>query len=99
MANSGQPIIQPVGATGLPGQLTRFIGREREIAEIKRLLTQTRLLTLTGTGGCGKTRLAVQVANQLLEEYPDGVGVVELAALTDPTLVPPVVAANLDVPE
>ena len=57
----------------LPAQLTRFIGREGEIAEIKRLLETTRLLTLTGSGGCGKTRLALQVAADSLEQFADGV--------------------------
>jgi len=83
----------------LPTQLTSFIGREQETAEIKRLLATTRLLTLTGSGGCGKTRLALQVAAVLLEHYPDGVGFVELGALADPTFVPNSVAAALDIPE
>ena len=69
-------------AHNLPLQLTRFIGREREIAAGEAtLLATTRLLTLTGAGGCGKTRLALQVAAELLEEYADGVWLVELAAL------------------
>ena len=74
--------------TNLPLQLTSFVGRERELAEVKRLLGTTRLLTFTGAGGCGKTRLAYQVAFDLPEgtpeEYPDGVWLVELAALSDP---------------
>src|SRR5215469_16770679 len=72
----------------LPTQRTSFIGRDREIAEIKQLLGTTRLLTLTGSGGCGKTRLALQVAADLLEVYRDGLWLVELAALADPALVP-----------
>ena len=83
----------------LPAQRTSFIGREREIAEIKHLLGTTRLLTLTGSGGCGKTRLALRVAADLLEQYPDGVWLVELGALADPALVPNSVAAALDIPE
>jgi non-specific serine/threonine protein kinase len=83
----------------LPTQLTSFIGREREIAEIKRLLGTTRLVTLTGSGGCGKTRLALQVAADLLGQYPDGVWLVELASLADPAFVPNSVAAALDIPE
>ena len=83
----------------LPLQLTSFIGRVREIAEIKRLLSTTRSLTLTGAGGCGKTRLALEVAAQLVEEYEDGVWVVELASLSDPALVPQEVALALDVSE
>src|SRR5207237_2848216 len=69
------------------------------IAEVKQLLGTTRLLTLTGSGGCGKTRLALQVAADLLEEYPDGVWLAELAALADPALVPQTVAAALGVRE
>jgi class 3 adenylate cyclase len=83
----------------LPRQLTSFIGREREMAEVKQLLTTTCLLTLTGSGGCGKTRLALQVAADLVEEYPDGVWLVELAALTDPVLLPQAVATALGIRE
>ena len=83
----------------LPIQLTSFIGREKEIAEVKALLSKTRLLTLTGSGGCGKTRLALQVAAEVLEEYLDGVWLVELAALSDPTLVPQAVAQALNLRE
>src|SRR5215217_1117454 len=57
---------------GLPLVLSSFVGREREIAEIERLLGETRLLTLTGTGGCGKTRLALAVASDLVEGFEDG---------------------------
>ncbi|MCI0581124.1 MAG: tetratricopeptide repeat protein [Chloroflexi bacterium] len=85
--------------TNLPSLLSNFIGREWEIAEVKRLLTETRLVTLTGTGGTGKTRLALQVASQLTEGYPDGVWLVELAALTDATLVPQAVALTLGIRE
>jgi len=73
--------------TNLPVQLTSFIGREQEMAEVKRLLSATRLLTLTGTGGCGKTRLALQVGAEVLERFQDGVWLVELASLSDPSLV------------
>ena len=83
----------------LPIQLTSFIGREREIKEVKELLKQTRLLTLTGSGGCGKTRLALQVAADLLEDYPDGIWFIDLSVLTDPTLVPSTVAATLGIHE
>jgi predicted ATPase len=83
----------------LPRQLTRFIGREREIAEVRRLLADTALLTLTGTGGTGKTRLALQAATELLDEYPGGVWLVELAALMEPELVPQTVASALGVRE
>ena len=80
-------------------QLTSFIGREQEIADIRRLLDTTRLLTLTGSGGCGKTRLALQVAADSREHFPDGVWFVELASVADPAFVPHSVAAALDVPE
>lgn len=80
-------------------QLTSFIGREREISEVKRLLTTTRLLTLVGAGGAGKTRLALQVAAEVLRDYPDGVWLVELAPLSDPSLVPQAVATALHVRE
>jgi non-specific serine/threonine protein kinase len=86
-------------AHNLPRQLTSFIGHERDIAEVKRLLGQTALLTLTGSGGCGKTRLAPQVAADLVEEFADGVWLVELAALADPALVPQAVASVLGVRE
>lgn len=79
-------------ATNLPLQLTSFIGREREIAEVKRLLVASRLLTLTGSGGCGKTRLALQVARDLTD-IPDGVWFVDLAPLADPALVSQVIAS------
>src|SRR5918911_639980 len=72
----------------LPLQLTSFVGRERELATVHGLLTQHRLVTLTGPGGTGKTRLAQQVAADLLPDYPQGVWLVELAALADPALVP-----------
>ena len=80
----------------LPVQLTSFIGREREMAEVKRLLASTRLLTLSGTGGTGKTRLSLQVAAELLDTFPDGVWFVEFATIDDPTLVVETVAAALD---
>ena len=75
----------------LPAQLTSFIGREKEIAEVKRLLNEKRLVTITGAGGTGKTRLSLQVADNLLEAFPDGVWLVELAPLSDPKLLPQVV--------
>ena len=86
-------------ATNLPMQLTSFIGREKEMAEVKRLLGTTRLLTLTGSGGCGKTRLALQVAVDLVEEFPDGVWFVDLSSLSESSLVPQMVASALGVPE
>ncbi|HVK02196.1 MAG TPA: tetratricopeptide repeat protein [Armatimonadaceae bacterium] len=77
----------------LPHQLTSFIGREEEAAAAQGLLESHRHVTLTGAGGTGKTRLALQVAADRLEKYPDGVWLIELAALADPGLVPQTVAA------
>lgn len=76
----------------LPAQLTTFIGREDEIDAIKNNLKTARLVTLTGSGGVGKTRLALQVAADLLDDFPGGVWLVELAALQDPDLVAEAVA-------
>jgi predicted ATPase/DNA-binding winged helix-turn-helix (wHTH) protein len=86
-------------ASNLPLPLTSFIGRERELVEIKRLLPQTRLLTLVGTGGIGKTRLAMQVAAEVIAAYRDGAWLADLAPLSDPALVPSAVARVLDVRE
>ncbi len=83
----------------LPVQLTSFVGREKELAEIKSLLSKTRLLTLTGSGGTGKTRLSLQAAAEVSEDYLEGVWLVELAPLADPALVPFTVAAALGVRE
>jgi non-specific serine/threonine protein kinase len=83
----------------LPVPLTSFIGREREIAELRRLTTSTRLLTLTGAGGCGKTRLALELAANVLDRFPDGVWVVDFATLAEPALMAQTVASVLDVRE
>jgi len=88
-----------VRPNNLPVQLTSFIGRETQMAEVKGLLSAARLLTLTGVGGTGKTRLALQVAADELDTFSDGVCLVELASLSDPGLVPQSVATALDVPE
>ncbi|MCL4559152.1 MAG: tetratricopeptide repeat protein [Chloroflexi bacterium] len=97
----------PPMATGLahphnlPLQLTSFIGREKEIAQLQKLFkeTNTRLVTITGTGGMGKTRLALQLAEELLDAFPDGIWLVELAALVDPDDVPLSVATALRIRE
>ena len=83
----------------LPVSRTSFVGRGRELTEIKQDLAMTRLLTLVGVGGCGKTRLALRVATDLAALYPDGVWLVELASLSDPELVPQAVAEALGVRE
>src|SRR5262245_3444823 len=76
----------------LPAQLTSFIGREKEIAEIKSLLHAARLVTLTGSGGTGKTRLSQEVGAQELTDFPSGVWLIELASLTDPAQIIPAMA-------
>jgi predicted ATPase/DNA-binding CsgD family transcriptional regulator len=83
----------------LPLQLTRFIGRDAEIVSVLNKLADERLVTLTGPGGVGKTRLALEVAASAVdqEHYPDGVWLIELAALSDPLLVPQAVATPLGV--
>jgi predicted ATPase/class 3 adenylate cyclase len=83
----------------LPMQLTSFIGRESELAELRQLLVGHRLVTLTGIGGCGKTRLALQAAADVLDAYPDGVWLVELAPLSEPSLVDQQLATVLGIRE
>ena len=86
------PIVQPSPSknshpNNLPVRRTSFIGREREISEVKDLLERKRLLTLTGVGGSGKTRLAIETARELLDNYPGGVWMVGLSSISDPSLV------------
>jgi class 3 adenylate cyclase len=76
----------------LPVQLTTFVGRRQELAEVTGLLASTRLLSLTGAGGCGKTRLALQLAAEVAEHFPGGVWLVELASVSDPDRVAAAVA-------
>ena len=83
--------------SNLPAQLTSFVGRKNEIDEIKEIIKTSRLVTLTGAGGMGKTRLAVQIAGELIENYRDGVWLVELAAISDPNLVPKAIANTLKI--
>ena len=83
----------------LPVQVNSFIGRERELAQTKELLTSTHLLTLIGPGGTGKTRLTLQLAAEVLPEFADGVWLVELAPITDPELVLQTIAAALGLRE
>jgi predicted ATPase/DNA-binding SARP family transcriptional activator/DNA-binding CsgD family transcriptional regulator len=87
------------GGHNLPEPRTSLVGRGREILEIKRALSTTRLLTLTGTGGAGKTRLALEVARDLAGVYPDGVWLIELAPLSEPGLVVQEVARTLGLEE
>jgi predicted ATPase/DNA-binding CsgD family transcriptional regulator len=83
----------------LPLELSSFVGREKELVEVGRLLEDNRLLTLTGPGGCGKTRLALRAAGELAGWFEDGVWLVELASLADPSLVQGAVASVLGVRE
>ena len=83
----------------LPRQLTNFVGREAEMADVGELLARSTLVTLTGAGGTGKTRLALQIAADALEEFPDGVWLIELAPLRDEGLVPQAIAAVVGVRE
>jgi predicted ATPase len=84
-----------VSPNNLPLQLTSFVGREREAGEVMELLSTCRLVTLTGPGGCGKTRLSLEIADRIQEFHPHGIWLVELAPLADPTLIPQTVAAVL----
>lgn len=98
---SEEPVaeVRPPRLSNLPIQATSFVGRAKETAEVQQLLDTTRLLTLTGVGGTGKTRLAMQVAAHCLERFRHGVWFVELAPLADPSLVPQTVAVVLGVRE
>ena len=83
----------------LPTQLTTFVGREREVGEALALLRSSRLLSLTGPGGTGKTRLSLQVAAEAADDFPDGVWFVALDAVRDPALVVPTIARTLGLAE
>ncbi|WP_077104474.1 LuxR family transcriptional regulator [Mycobacterium terramassiliense] len=88
-----------IAAHNLPSQFTRFVGRRLQVTEVRKLSSEDRLVTLTGAGGVGKTRLAVEVASQSVAEYGDGVWYVDLAPITDPELVPVTVARALGLPD
>jgi predicted ATPase len=90
---------EPSYRHNLATPLTSFIGREHELAEVQARLAGARLVTLTGVGGCGKTRLALEVSRAVVDHYPDGVWLVELAALEDAALVPQTVAAVVNMRE
>jgi predicted ATPase/DNA-binding SARP family transcriptional activator/tetratricopeptide (TPR) repeat protein len=85
--------------SNLPAPVTSFVGRHLELQQARKLLTRSRLVTLTGTGGCGKTRLAIELARTLTESFPDGVWLVELEAVSDPALVLQSLAAVLGIGE
>ena len=98
-APSPLPPLAAGDQNNLPLALTSFVGREKEQSEVKALISRFRLVTLTGSGGCGKTRMALQVAADVWKEYVDGAWFVELASLTDASLVPQSVAQTLSVRE
>ncbi|BBZ50577.1 transcriptional regulator [Mycobacterium heidelbergense] len=91
--------VKSVAVHHFPVQFTSFVGRGPQLAEVRKLLAEGRLVTLTGAGGVGKTRLAVHVASQLASEYADGVWYVDLAPITDPDVVPVVMARVLGLPD
>ncbi|MDQ2944104.1 MAG: LuxR family transcriptional regulator [Candidatus Dormibacteraeota bacterium] len=93
------PKTLETAATNLPLQLTSFIGREADLAEIRLLLGQTRLLTLVGAGGSGKTRLALELGAEVLDSFPDGVWFVELSPIADGALIPSQVATAAGIRE
>ena len=99
MEDAREPARAAQGRHNLPAPLTSFVGRSQELDELAGLLKQSRLLTLTGPAGTGKTRLALQIAAQVLEEFADGVTLAELAPLKDPALVANAVARSLGVAE
>jgi predicted ATPase len=93
------PPLKSLDQTNLPVQPTPFVGRERELAEVLDLLVSHRLVTLTGPGGSGKTRLALQVAAESVEQYGDGVWFISLAAVRDPELIEPTIARTIGGPD
>ncbi|MEJ2486494.1 MAG: LuxR C-terminal-related transcriptional regulator [Anaerolineales bacterium] len=96
----GTPSQEKITLSGnLPAQLTSYVGREKEIGEIKDLLKKNRLVVLTGAGGSGKTRLALKVGEELIDEYSDGVWLVELANIREPSLVLQAIASALNITE
>ena len=94
-----EPAAAAAARHNLPAELNSFVGREAEIAEVRRLLADSRLVTLTGVGGTGKTRLSLHVAAEGLPLYPDGAWLVELAPVADERHVPLAVASALGIPE
>lgn len=96
---ASQPVAAKAPLTNLPAQLTSFVGREQTISEIEKHLQKNRLVTLVGSGGAGKTRAATEIGAQVLPAFPGGVWLVELAPISDASLVPGAVARVLNVRE
>ena len=92
-------VSKAVVSQHLPVQLTSFVGREEQLTQLRGLLAENRLVTLTGAGGVGKTRLAIQIAGQIADEFADGVWYVDLAPITDPEVVPIAVARTFRLPD
>jgi len=90
-------LANPALPNNLPAQLSTFVGRARELSEVRVLVESSRMVTLIGAGGCGKTRLSLQVAAEMLDGTGDGVWLVELAAVADPDAVPAVIAEALGI--
>jgi predicted ATPase len=90
-------VSQRPGPGNVPTELSSFVGRVHELAEVKRLLATARVVTLTGPGGIGKSRLALRAAHQLGRHFPQGVWMTELAGLDGPDLVPDALARSLGV--
>jgi predicted ATPase/DNA-binding CsgD family transcriptional regulator len=101
LRNEFPPLHTPklVGAQNLPVQLTSFVGRGTQMTDVRKLLADNRLVTLSGAGGAGKTRLAVEIATRIAPEYADGVWYVDLAPITDPVVVPVTVTRALGLPD
>ncbi len=101
VVNAFAPLRVPkvVATQRLPLQLTSFVGRDGQLTQLQELLAQNRVVTLTGAGGVGKTRLAIQVAAAMARDFDDGVWYVDLAPITDPELVPLTVARAFGLPD
>ncbi|OBB08116.1 transcriptional regulator [Mycobacteriaceae bacterium 1482268.1] len=101
LPNQFPPLRLPkaIGSHGLPTQVTSFVGRHTQIEQLARILSESRLVTLTGAGGAGKTRLAIEVACRIAAEFDDGAQYVDLAPITDPGLVPATTARSLGLPD
>ena len=101
LRNDFPPLRTPksIGVHDLPVQLTTFVGREAQINDVRKLMADNRLVTLTGAGGAGKTRLAVEIAARIAREFRDGVWYVDLAPITYPAVVRVTVARALGLPD